>query len=151
MDEDRSPRQTGSQNIEAFSGVSSSAIRGCHEEGSSGGTTFRDPLKLPSHTKLILWPEIRAAAAEPWTGRPGRTLLETLLHWNLRSPIRLDAQYCLALAMAQVANVVQPFLVCDLVAGVAVAPGLGLVDGALCNDCDLAAEHIEVMRPEEPV
>eukprot|EP00955_Chlamydomonas_euryale_P079197 363265-Chlamydomonas_euryale.AAC.7 len=28
------------------------------------GTTFRDFLKLPGHTKLIPWPEIRAAAAE---------------------------------------------------------------------------------------
>eukprot|EP00955_Chlamydomonas_euryale_P017830 190119-Chlamydomonas_euryale.AAC.3 len=26
----------------------------------------------------------------PWTGRPGETLLKTLLHWNLRSPDRLD-------------------------------------------------------------
>jgi len=42
----------------------SSAIRGCHEGGSGGGTTFRDVLKLPSHTKLIPWLEIRAAAAE---------------------------------------------------------------------------------------
>eukprot|EP00955_Chlamydomonas_euryale_P093477 364787-Chlamydomonas_euryale.AAC.15 len=42
----------------------SSAIRGCHEEGSGGGTTFRDLLKLPGHTKLIPWPDIRAAAAE---------------------------------------------------------------------------------------
>eukprot|EP00955_Chlamydomonas_euryale_P082878 363776-Chlamydomonas_euryale.AAC.3 len=52
------------RNIEAFSGMYSSAIRGCHEEGSGGGTTFRDILKLPGHTKLIPWPEIRAAAAE---------------------------------------------------------------------------------------
>eukprot|EP00955_Chlamydomonas_euryale_P109637 365943-Chlamydomonas_euryale.AAC.7 len=42
----------------------SSAIRGRHEEGSGGGTTFRDFLKLPGHTKLTTWPELRAAAAE---------------------------------------------------------------------------------------
>eukprot|EP00955_Chlamydomonas_euryale_P038385 351086-Chlamydomonas_euryale.AAC.7 len=65
---------------------SSSAIWGCHEEGAGGGTTFQDFLKLPGHTKLIPWPEIRPAATE----RPG------------------------------------------------------LVDGALCNDCDLAAEDMKV-------
>eukprot|EP00955_Chlamydomonas_euryale_P035808 350242-Chlamydomonas_euryale.AAC.1 len=37
---------------------------GVHKEGSGGGTTFRDFLKLSGHTKLIPWPEIRAAAAE---------------------------------------------------------------------------------------
>eukprot|EP00955_Chlamydomonas_euryale_P023635 249543-Chlamydomonas_euryale.AAC.1 len=42
----------------------SSAIRRCHEEGSSRGTTSRLFLKLPGHTKLIPWSEIRAAAAE---------------------------------------------------------------------------------------
>eukprot|EP00955_Chlamydomonas_euryale_P082589 363746-Chlamydomonas_euryale.AAC.2 len=36
----------------------------CHEEGPGGGTNFWDFLKLPGHTKLILWPEIRATAAE---------------------------------------------------------------------------------------
>eukprot|EP00955_Chlamydomonas_euryale_P094646 364874-Chlamydomonas_euryale.AAC.4 len=41
-----------------------SAIRECHEEGSDSSTTFRDFLKLPGHTKLIPWPDIRAAAAE---------------------------------------------------------------------------------------
>eukprot|EP00955_Chlamydomonas_euryale_P096563 365020-Chlamydomonas_euryale.AAC.1 len=46
MDEDRLPRQ------------------GCHEEGSGGGTNFRDFQKLPSHTKLIPRSRIRAAAAE---------------------------------------------------------------------------------------
>eukprot|EP00955_Chlamydomonas_euryale_P082622 363749-Chlamydomonas_euryale.AAC.7 len=66
------------------------AIRGCHEEGSGGGTNFRDFLKLPGHTKLIPWPEIRAAAAERALDRPGEALLKTLLRWNLRSPNRLD-------------------------------------------------------------
>eukprot|EP00955_Chlamydomonas_euryale_P012771 137896-Chlamydomonas_euryale.AAC.7 len=37
---------------------------GWHEEGSGGGTTFQDLLKLPGHTKSIPWPGIRAAAAE---------------------------------------------------------------------------------------
>eukprot|EP00955_Chlamydomonas_euryale_P055937 356261-Chlamydomonas_euryale.AAC.1 len=40
-----------------FSGMYRSAIRGCHEEGSAGATTFRDFLKLPGHTSLIPWPE----------------------------------------------------------------------------------------------
>eukprot|EP00955_Chlamydomonas_euryale_P039225 351330-Chlamydomonas_euryale.AAC.2 len=86
MDEDRLPRQVfdcslarsvaedgrveqlklrpDHRNIKDFSGMYSSAIRGCHEEISSGGTTFRYFVKLPGHTKLISWPEIRTAAAE---------------------------------------------------------------------------------------
>eukprot|EP00955_Chlamydomonas_euryale_P056601 356488-Chlamydomonas_euryale.AAC.2 len=87
----------------------------------------------------------------PWTGRAGGTLLKTLLRWNLRSPNRLDVCIGLALAVAGVANVVQLFLVCDPVAGSAVGPGPGLVSGALCNDCDLAAEDMEALRPEKPV
>eukprot|EP00955_Chlamydomonas_euryale_P103601 365508-Chlamydomonas_euryale.AAC.11 len=56
-----------------------SAMRGCHEEGPSDGTTFRDFLKFPSHTKLILWPEIRAAAAERALDRQGwRNAIKTL-------------------------------------------------------------------------
>eukprot|EP00955_Chlamydomonas_euryale_P118423 366540-Chlamydomonas_euryale.AAC.7 len=54
----------GHRNNKDFSGMYSSAIWGCHEDGSGGGTTLRDFLKLPGHTKLIPWPEIRAAAAE---------------------------------------------------------------------------------------
>eukprot|EP00955_Chlamydomonas_euryale_P022061 233009-Chlamydomonas_euryale.AAC.1 len=54
----------GLRNIKDSSGMYSSAIQGCHKEGSGGGTTFRDFLKLRGHTKLIPWPEIRAAAAE---------------------------------------------------------------------------------------
>eukprot|EP00955_Chlamydomonas_euryale_P077575 362971-Chlamydomonas_euryale.AAC.2 len=42
----------------------SSAFWGCHEGGSSGGTTFWDFLKLRGHTKLIPWREIQAAEAE---------------------------------------------------------------------------------------
>eukprot|EP00955_Chlamydomonas_euryale_P115402 366346-Chlamydomonas_euryale.AAC.7 len=52
------------RNMKDFSGMHSSATRGCHEEGSSGGTTFRDFLRLPSNTKMIPWPEIQAAAVE---------------------------------------------------------------------------------------
>eukprot|EP00955_Chlamydomonas_euryale_P116961 366448-Chlamydomonas_euryale.AAC.8 len=33
----------------------SSATRGCHEEGSGGGTAFRDFLKLTRHGILIPW------------------------------------------------------------------------------------------------
>eukprot|EP00955_Chlamydomonas_euryale_P101239 365333-Chlamydomonas_euryale.AAC.4 len=86
MDEDRLPRQVFDcslarsvaedgrveqlqlrphhRNIENFSGMYSSTLRGCHEESSGGGTTFRDFLKLPGHTQMIPWPAIRAAAAE---------------------------------------------------------------------------------------
>eukprot|EP00955_Chlamydomonas_euryale_P001534 17546-Chlamydomonas_euryale.AAC.1 len=55
--------KTESRNIKDFSGMHSSAIQGCHEEGSGGGTTFGDFLKFPGHV-LILWPEIRTAAAD---------------------------------------------------------------------------------------
>eukprot|EP00955_Chlamydomonas_euryale_P059658 357442-Chlamydomonas_euryale.AAC.6 len=47
-----------------FLGTYSSAIRAYHEEGSCGGTTFWNLLKLPGHIKVIPWPEIQAAAAE---------------------------------------------------------------------------------------
>eukprot|EP00955_Chlamydomonas_euryale_P082785 363764-Chlamydomonas_euryale.AAC.13 len=85
MDEDRLPRQAfdcslagsvaedgrveqlklrpGHRNIEDFHEMYSSATQACHEEGSGRGTTFRDFLKLPGQTKLILWPELRAAMA----------------------------------------------------------------------------------------
>eukprot|EP00955_Chlamydomonas_euryale_P080265 363402-Chlamydomonas_euryale.AAC.6 len=55
---------TSQKNIKDFSGMYSSAIQGCHEESSGGGTSFRDYLKLPGHTKSIPWPEIWEAAAE---------------------------------------------------------------------------------------
>eukprot|EP00955_Chlamydomonas_euryale_P097403 365072-Chlamydomonas_euryale.AAC.21 len=80
MDEDRLPRKVfdcsvarsvaedgrveqlklrpGHRSIKDFSGMYSSAIRGHYEAGSGGGTTCRDFLKLPGHTKLIPWPEI---------------------------------------------------------------------------------------------
>jgi len=54
-------------------------------------------------------------------------VMVALLRWNLRSPSRLDVWWSdvvvggdggLALAVAGVANVVQPVLMCDLVAGV---------------------------------
>eukprot|EP00955_Chlamydomonas_euryale_P099098 365195-Chlamydomonas_euryale.AAC.5 len=48
--------------MKPFPGMYSSAFRGCHEEGSGGGTTFLDFLKLACRTKLIPWPEVRAAA-----------------------------------------------------------------------------------------
>eukprot|EP00955_Chlamydomonas_euryale_P090184 364518-Chlamydomonas_euryale.AAC.3 len=50
----------------------SSSIGGCHEAGSGSGTTFRDFLELPSHTKFISWPEIQAAAAEHALDRQSR-------------------------------------------------------------------------------
>eukprot|EP00955_Chlamydomonas_euryale_P059148 357291-Chlamydomonas_euryale.AAC.3 len=54
----------GHTNIKAFSGMYSSAIQGCHEESSDGGTIFQDFLKLHGYTELIPWPEIGAAAVE---------------------------------------------------------------------------------------
>eukprot|EP00955_Chlamydomonas_euryale_P015396 164950-Chlamydomonas_euryale.AAC.1 len=77
----------GHRNIEDFSGMYSSAIRGCHEEGSGVGTTFRDFLKLPGHTKLIPWPEIRAAAAERALDRHAwRDAIQNLAPFELEKP-----------------------------------------------------------------
>eukprot|EP00955_Chlamydomonas_euryale_P042240 352239-Chlamydomonas_euryale.AAC.17 len=64
--------KTGSQKYyKDFPGTCIFANRGCHEEGSCGCTTFRDFLKLPGHTTLIPWPEIRTAAAERCLGQAG--------------------------------------------------------------------------------
>eukprot|EP00955_Chlamydomonas_euryale_P039457 351397-Chlamydomonas_euryale.AAC.2 len=50
------------------------AARSGHEEGSSGGNTFWDVLKLTGRIKLIPWPEIRSARRNMrWTGTPGGT------------------------------------------------------------------------------
>eukprot|EP00955_Chlamydomonas_euryale_P071337 361040-Chlamydomonas_euryale.AAC.7 len=69
MDEDRLPRQVfdcslarATETLKTFLGCTALQSEG-HEEGSGGGATFRDFLKLPSHTKLISWPGIRAAVA----------------------------------------------------------------------------------------
>eukprot|EP00955_Chlamydomonas_euryale_P035227 350044-Chlamydomonas_euryale.AAC.8 len=54
----------------------------------------------------------------PWIGKAGGTLLKALLRCNLRSLNRLDVWHGHAAhRLAGVANVVQPFLVCDLAAG----------------------------------
>eukprot|EP00955_Chlamydomonas_euryale_P081196 363543-Chlamydomonas_euryale.AAC.4 len=79
-----------------------------------------------------------------WDRQAWQTLLKALLPWNLRSPNRLDVRRGLALAVAGVANASQPFLVCKRWLGSAVGPGLGLVNGTLCSDCDLAAD-VEVI------
>eukprot|EP00955_Chlamydomonas_euryale_P007131 75605-Chlamydomonas_euryale.AAC.1 len=64
MDEDRLPRRvTEMFKICLGCTLYSSAIGGCHEEGSGGGNPFPDLVKLPGHTKLVSWPEIQAAAA----------------------------------------------------------------------------------------
>eukprot|EP00955_Chlamydomonas_euryale_P098875 365178-Chlamydomonas_euryale.AAC.4 len=103
----------------------SSAIRGCHEEGSGGGTPFRDFLKLPGHTKSIPWPEIRAAAAE-------RAL--DMQAWR-------DAIKNLApLAFKKPHQAGRMTRSCACRGG---SPGL--VHGALANDCDLAEEDMEVV------
>eukprot|EP00955_Chlamydomonas_euryale_P029542 311521-Chlamydomonas_euryale.AAC.1 len=65
----------------------SSAIGGCHEEGSGGGTTFQDFLDLPGHTKLIPWPAIRAAAAERALDRQAwRDAIENLAPLEFKKP-----------------------------------------------------------------
>eukprot|EP00955_Chlamydomonas_euryale_P096230 364994-Chlamydomonas_euryale.AAC.4 len=56
-----------------------SAMRGCHVEGSSCGTTFWDILKSSGSTKLILWPETQAVAAKRASDRQAcRDALENL-------------------------------------------------------------------------
>eukprot|EP00955_Chlamydomonas_euryale_P085405 364096-Chlamydomonas_euryale.AAC.12 len=100
------------------------AIRGCHEECSGGGTALRDTLKLTSRTQLIPWPEIRAEASESALDRQ----------------IWRDAIINLApLAFKKLQQVGH---VCDRLPGSSTDPGLGLVNGALCNDCDFAAEDV---------
>eukprot|EP00955_Chlamydomonas_euryale_P115163 366332-Chlamydomonas_euryale.AAC.10 len=90
MDDDRLSQQ-GRRNIRDFS-VYGSAIRGCHEEGSGGGATFRDFLNLPGHIKLISWPEIRAAAAGCALDRQAwRDAIKNLAPLQFKKPLnRLD-------------------------------------------------------------
>eukprot|EP00955_Chlamydomonas_euryale_P041747 352101-Chlamydomonas_euryale.AAC.2 len=115
----------GHRNIKDFSGVYSSAIRLCHEEGSDGSTTFPDFLKLPGHNKLIPWPEIRAAAAERALDRQAwRDAIKSLAPFEFKQP-------------QHVVRMTRP---CARRGG-----SLGLVSGALCNDCDLASEGMEVI------
>eukprot|EP00955_Chlamydomonas_euryale_P086767 364244-Chlamydomonas_euryale.AAC.2 len=102
----------------------SSAIEGCHEEGSGGGTTSQDLLKIPGHTKLIPWPEIRAAAAE-------RALHRQAWWDNIKNLAPLEFK-----KHQQVGRMTRS---CARRGG-----SRGLVNGALCNDCDLA-EDMEVI------
>eukprot|EP00955_Chlamydomonas_euryale_P079460 363302-Chlamydomonas_euryale.AAC.13 len=129
MDEDRLPQQLrpGHRNIKDFSGMNSSAIRGCHEEGSGGDPTFWDFLKLPGHTKLIPLPEIQAAAAERALDRHA---------WRYAIINFAPSEFKKSQQAGPLSSVRQP--------GSAVDPGPGLVNGALCNDCDLAENDIEV-------
>eukprot|EP00955_Chlamydomonas_euryale_P112895 366172-Chlamydomonas_euryale.AAC.2 len=48
----------GDRNIKDSSGMYSSAVQGCHEEGFGGSTILGDFLKLRDRTELIQWPEI---------------------------------------------------------------------------------------------
>eukprot|EP00955_Chlamydomonas_euryale_P042398 352292-Chlamydomonas_euryale.AAC.2 len=99
----------------------SSAIRGCREEGSSRGNTFRDFLKLPGHTELIPWPEIQAAAAERALDRQAwRDAIKNFNPLEFKKPQRFG---CMTQSCAR--------------------HGGSRVDGALCNYCDLAAEDME--------
>eukprot|EP00955_Chlamydomonas_euryale_P034587 349836-Chlamydomonas_euryale.AAC.5 len=108
----------GHRNSRDFSGMYSSAIRGCHEEG-----------PLPGHTKLIPWPEIRAAAAERAFDRQAwRDAIKKLAALELKKP-------------RQVKRMTRS---CAHRGG---SPGL--VNGALCIDCDLAAEDMAVIALEK--
>eukprot|EP00955_Chlamydomonas_euryale_P054839 355956-Chlamydomonas_euryale.AAC.2 len=48
---------TVSQKHQRFSRMYSSAIQGCHEEGSDGDATFGGFLELTCRTERIPWPE----------------------------------------------------------------------------------------------
>eukprot|EP00955_Chlamydomonas_euryale_P062231 358314-Chlamydomonas_euryale.AAC.2 len=99
------------------------AIRGCREEGSDGGTIFRDFFKLTGRAELIPWPENRAAAVARALDRQAwRDATKNLAPLGLQKPQ-------------------QP--------GSAVNPGLGLANGALFNDCDLAAGDVEAIASEK--
>eukprot|EP00955_Chlamydomonas_euryale_P118055 366516-Chlamydomonas_euryale.AAC.7 len=104
MDEDRLPRQV----------VDCSLARSVAEDGrveqlkcrilQSGGAMrnvavvaplFWDFLKLPGYTKLIPWPEIRAAAAERALGRQAwRDAITNLAPLDFKNPNRLDVPHC---------------------------------------------------------
>eukprot|EP00955_Chlamydomonas_euryale_P112285 366122-Chlamydomonas_euryale.AAC.17 len=103
----------GHRNIENFSEIYSSAIRGCHEEGSGGGTTSRDFLKLPGHTKLIPWPEIQATVAKHALDRLAwRDAIKKLAPLEFKK-LKQIGRMTVYRAVARVDNVVQPFIVCD--------------------------------------
>eukprot|EP00955_Chlamydomonas_euryale_P039470 351398-Chlamydomonas_euryale.AAC.7 len=109
----------------------SSAIRGCHEEGFGGGTTLRDLIKLPGHAKLILWPEIRASAAERALDRKAwRDAIKNLAPMEFQKPQQVGRMTWF---------------------GARRDGNVGLVADAVCNDCDLAAEVMDLLRPEKPV
>eukprot|EP00955_Chlamydomonas_euryale_P036025 350318-Chlamydomonas_euryale.AAC.4 len=76
----RTEAKTGSQGQERFSGMYSSAIRGCHEKGYGCGTISWDFPQLTRHGF-----EQRQRHV-PWAGRPGGMLFITLLNWKLGSP-----------------------------------------------------------------
>eukprot|EP00955_Chlamydomonas_euryale_P033283 347468-Chlamydomonas_euryale.AAC.5 len=97
----------GHRNIQDFSGMYSSAIRGCHEEVSSGGTTFLDFVKDPSSGGRT------ALDRQAW-----RDAFEKLAPLEFKTPQQAGHMTWSALAMAGVAYVTQPFLVCDPVARV---------------------------------
>eukprot|EP00955_Chlamydomonas_euryale_P069867 360604-Chlamydomonas_euryale.AAC.2 len=79
----------GRRNIKDFSGMYCSATRGCHKAGSGSGTTFWGFLKLLGHSKLIPWPETRAAAAKHALDRQEwRGALQNLALLEYRKPQR---------------------------------------------------------------
>eukprot|EP00955_Chlamydomonas_euryale_P082639 363754-Chlamydomonas_euryale.AAC.1 len=82
-------------------GMYSSAIRRCHEEGSCGGTTFPDFLKLTGRTKLIPWAEVRAAAAVRALDRQAwRDAVKSLAPLKFQKPQQVGRIHGLALAVA---------------------------------------------------
>eukprot|EP00955_Chlamydomonas_euryale_P067950 359979-Chlamydomonas_euryale.AAC.2 len=94
--------------------------------GSGGDTTFGDFLKSPGHTKLIPWPETRAAAAERALDRQAwRDAIKHLAPLEFKKP-------------QQIGRMTRP---CARRG----ASGPGLVNGALCNECGLVAEDMKVI------
>eukprot|EP00955_Chlamydomonas_euryale_P048760 354069-Chlamydomonas_euryale.AAC.22 len=91
----------------------------------------------------------------PWTGRLGGTLLKTLLHWNYgKSDRPIGRTYDMvwrSLSGVGVADLVQPVLVCNRHPKIALGPGLRLVNGALSNNCELAAENAKFNAPQKSV
>eukprot|EP00955_Chlamydomonas_euryale_P034331 349754-Chlamydomonas_euryale.AAC.9 len=113
----------------------SSAIRGCHEEAPvvPPPEPFGDILKLTGRTKSIILPEIRGAAAEQALDKQAwREAIANVTPLELKTRTK------------------QVETVSNQEPGSAVDPGPGLFNGALCNDCDLAAEDVEFLCPEKP-
>eukprot|EP00955_Chlamydomonas_euryale_P101052 365321-Chlamydomonas_euryale.AAC.19 len=118
----------GHRNIQN-SGMYSSAIWGCHEEGSGGGITFWDFVKLSGHTKLIPWPNIQPAAVE--RAKPQQVR---------RSCARRGGSGWCCATLSSVRTGSREVLFIQ---------GQAWLMVFFCGDCDLAAEDMEVIACKE--